>query len=180
MQNEKIQHYIRLLKSYNEHTNIYSKNAYDKLDFHIQDSCVLAGLIENKRCRVLDIGSGSGLPSVIIAICNPENQVRAVESKSRKTKFLEQVKAELNLDNYEVVQANIVEYARTDVLRADVITAKAYASLEKVKQVSKPLRKAKHRIFIPISQAQSQELDVPKAKIINKDKFCYAHLTTLK
>jgi 16S rRNA (guanine527-N7)-methyltransferase len=82
-----IDRYIALLKEYNEHTNIYSKKAYDKLDFHIQDCITLANLIGNQTISVVDFGSGSGLPSIIIAISNPNNQVVAVESKSRKSVF---------------------------------------------------------------------------------------------
>ncbi|MEK9656866.1 MAG: 16S rRNA (guanine(527)-N(7))-methyltransferase RsmG [bacterium] len=173
MYGDQVERYLSLLKEYNEHTNIYSKKAYDKLDFHVKDSCVLAGLIGNKSCRVLDIGSGSGFPSVIIAICNPKNKVRAVESKSRKTRFLEQVKIDLCLDNFEVVQANIVEYGRCDVPKADVITAKAFASLERVKHVSKPLRKARHCIWIPIHYDQFDEIEDTKTCRIEKDGFYY-------
>ena len=89
---EKIKTYCEALKVYNQTTNIYSKNAYDKLPFHIQDGVTLATLIGNNKKRVLDIGSGSGLPAVIIAIINPKNHVTAVESKSRKTIFLDQIK----------------------------------------------------------------------------------------
>ena len=80
----KIEKYIKLLKEYNEHTNIYSKNAYDKLNFHIEDSQEIAKIIKNTKQTIIDIGSGSGLPSIIIAIENPNNKVIAVESKSRK------------------------------------------------------------------------------------------------
>lgn len=166
--------YIELLKSYNEHTNIYSKGAYHRLDFHLNDCQCLAALIQNQACRVLDIGSGSGLPAVVLAICNPNNQIRAVESKSRKTRFLAHVKEQLSLHNLEIIQANIVEYAREAVTKADVVTAKAYASLEKVEQVSRPLRHQKSVIWIPISKLQAQNLNVKKSHVVQRDDFYYA------
>ena len=55
-----IQRYLDALKSYNEHTNVYSTHAYDRLDFHVQDCLSLADLIGNDPVRVLDIGSGHG------------------------------------------------------------------------------------------------------------------------
>ena len=96
---EKVKRYIELLKEYNEKVNIYSKKAYDKLDFHIQDCINIAKLIGNEKIKVMDVGSGAGLPAVIMAILNHKNEVTAVESKSRKTNFLEIVKKELALDN---------------------------------------------------------------------------------
>lgn len=169
----RITRYIELLKAYNEHTNVYSANAYDRLDFHIQDCLHLAALIGNNPLRVLDIGSGSGFPSVILAICNSKNRVRAVESKSRKTRFLSHVKNELNLTNYEVITCNIVEYARSKAAKAEVITAKAFGSLEKVIKVSGPLRKEKAQIWIPISKAQADAINDQYARIITRDGFYY-------
>ena len=167
--------YLALLKDYNVHTNIYSKGAYDRLDFHVQDCQTLAGILQNKELSILDIGSGSGLPAIILAICNPKNQVRAVESKSRKTRFLNHVKETLSLNNLEIIQANIVEYAREKVAKADIITAKAFASLERVELVSRPLRHEKSEIWIPISKQQSQNLSLQKSRVFQKESFYYAH-----
>ena len=72
-QKKTIKAYITLLKEYNQTTNIYSKTAYNKLEFLIEDCNQLAKLITNTNQHVLDIGSGSGLPSVIIAIVNNKN-----------------------------------------------------------------------------------------------------------
>jgi 16S rRNA G527 N7-methylase RsmG len=81
--------YVEELLAYNERTNVYSKTAYGKLPFHVADSLTLALDIRDTigaRRGVLDLGSGSGLPSVLIACVNPELPVFAVESKSRKTR----------------------------------------------------------------------------------------------
>ena len=110
---KQINNYISLLKAYNEHTNVYSKKAYDHLPFHIADCKMLAGLIGGD-CDILDMGSGSGLPSIILAICKPSCTVTAVESKSRKTKFLDQIKDDLELHNLTVVNSDIHEYIHID------------------------------------------------------------------
>ena len=81
-----INHYLDALKTYNVHTNIYSTHAYDRLDFHVQDCLTLAGLIGNDPVRVLDIGSGSGFPAVIIAIKNPKTPI-AVKGAVEKPKI---------------------------------------------------------------------------------------------
>ena len=164
--------YIDLLKSYNEHTNIYSKHAYDKLDFHIKDSLVLATLIGNRPLRIADFGSGSGLPSIILALSNPKNSIFAIESKSRKTRFLNQVVSELNLTNLTVVNANLYEWARNTDQPFDVITAKAFGSVKKISDIAKSVTVKGHsRLYIPFSSSQAESVD--PSFIITKDLYNY-------
>ncbi len=167
-----IDRYIALLKEYNEHTNIYSKKAYDKLDFHIQDCITLASLIGNQTISVVDFGSGSGLPSIILAISNPNNQVVAVESKSRKAVFLSRVVEELNLSNITIINQNLYEWARTVEQPFDVVTAKAFGSIEKIKGIAKHIiKKGQSKMFVPISYDQSLFFD--GESVINKAPYYY-------
>eukprot|EP00667_Euglena_gracilis_P022572 EG_transcript_25180 len=83
----------RALRRYNAHTNIYSSAAYAKLPWHVEDSWRLARRVAGQA--VLDLGSGSGLPAVFLAAGTAPAEVYAVESKSRKTRFLKEVKSEL-------------------------------------------------------------------------------------
>ena len=146
--------YIELLKEYNSHTNVYSKSTYDQLAFHIQDSINVAGLVSECGDRVVDLGSGSGLPSVIIAIHNPHQKVVALESKERKRRFLQWVKDELGLVNYEVYSGDIqmFKHHRNDMCGA--VTAKAFAKAPKVLQVARGLACKKGRLVIPVSKNQ--------------------------
>ena len=60
---------------------------------------------------MFDFGSGSGLPSIPMAINNPKNTIYAVESKKqKKSKFLDHVKKQLNLDNLIIINSNIYEW----------------------------------------------------------------------
>ena len=93
---DRVEAYVRELLRYNERTNVYSKSAYEHLPFHVQDSVVLAEHLASQQPSdggggVLDLGSGSGLPSVVLACVMPDRPVFAIESKSRKTRFLTQV-----------------------------------------------------------------------------------------
>jgi 16S rRNA (guanine527-N7)-methyltransferase len=153
----KIETYIQLLKEYNEHTNIYSKGAYDKLPFHIADSQEIARIIKNTAQTVIDMGSGSGLPSILIAIENPNNEVIAIESKSRKTKFLIECKEKLNLKNYTVKTVNITEYIHKEKPKADIITAKAFAPFEKCYKLAVRMHKRGTKLIVPISTKQYEE-----------------------
>lgn len=150
--------YITLLKTYNETTNIYSKLAYDKLDFHINDCINIAELCQNKKQTITDFGSGSGLPSIIISILCTESKVIAIESKSRKTKFLEWVKNELHLHNLEVVNQNIHEWIHHHSPKSDIITSKAFASIEKALPIAKKIATKNATYITPISLNQLAEL----------------------
>ena len=163
--------YIERLKQYNEHTNIYSKSAYDKLPFHIQDSIYLSELITNKKQVVFDFGSGSGLPAIPIAIMNPLNEVYAIESKSRKTMFLESVKQDLKLTNLTVITKNLYEWKPPS--KADIITAKAFASLEKIQTIAVKCKQTAAQIYIPISHHQATQLSNNLAVTIIKVKQHY-------
>ena len=162
---EPIDHYIELLKAYNAHTNVYSKSAYGKLPFHITDSLQLAEFVGDQAQHIVDMGSGSGLPSVILAIACPNARVTAVESKSRKTRFLEHVKAELGLDNYTVVTGDINQVLNT-LKPIDVVTAKAFKPLPDVVKI---FRKTKAKqLWVPISDAQ-RELASSLGEVITGD-----------
>jgi len=81
---ERVGAYVRELLLYNRQTNVYSQSAYVHLPFHVADSVTLGLLIAElagPSSRVLDLGSGSGLPSVLIACVNPGIPVYALESK---------------------------------------------------------------------------------------------------
>jgi 16S rRNA (guanine527-N7)-methyltransferase len=75
--------------------------------------------------RLLDVGSGGGLPGVLLAICQPGVQVTCVDTVGKKAAFIRQVAAELKLPNLRA------EHARVEQLKAryDVITSRAFASL---------------------------------------------------
>ena len=75
--------------------------------------------------RLLDVGSGGGLPGVVLAICCPAAQVTCVDTVGKKAAFIRQVAAELKLPNLKA------EHARVEQLkgRYDLITSRAFASL---------------------------------------------------
>ena len=74
---------------------------------------------------LLDIGTGAGLPAVIIAICQPERQCTALDSNQKKIRFIKQISSELGFSN---VQPNA---SRIEAQEAsyDVVTSRAFASL---------------------------------------------------
>jgi 16S rRNA (guanine527-N7)-methyltransferase len=84
-----------------------------------------------------DVGSGAGLPGVVLAIVRPDLVVTLVEPMQRRTDFLTEVSAELGLSNVSVRRARAEELA--DELAVDVVTARAVAPLERLARWTLPL-----------------------------------------
>lgn len=77
------------------------------------------------RVRLLDVGSGAGLPGVVIAICCPEVTVHCVDTVAKKAAFIQQVAASLKLSNLRGIHARVEKLAE----RYDVVASRAFASL---------------------------------------------------
>jgi 16S rRNA (guanine527-N7)-methyltransferase len=105
-------------------------------DRHLVNSALLGELVPH-GAAVCDIGSGAGLPGLVLAIARPDLRVCLVEPLLRRTTFLDEVVRSLGLDNVEVVRG------RADVLHGvrtfDVVTSRAVAPLERLLGWSMPL-----------------------------------------
>jgi 16S rRNA (guanine527-N7)-methyltransferase len=106
---------------------------------HLLDSLAISPYLEGER--ILDIGSGAGLPGIPLAIANPDKNFVLLDSNGKKTRFLFQVKVALELSNVEVVDARVDEYLSTpDTGEFSLITCRAFSSLSSiVKMIEKPL-----------------------------------------
>ncbi len=93
---------------------------------HLLDGLSLVAHIP-ANARVLDVGSGMGVPGIILAVMLPESNVTVLDSNSKKSAFLQQVKIELNLNNLSVV-CKRVELYKPDQLFTS-ITSRAFADL---------------------------------------------------
>ena len=89
--------------------------------------------------RLLDIGTGGGMPGMIIALCQPERQCVLLDSNGKKIRFLKQFIADLKLTNVIAVQTRVEnEDSIHDLGQFDVITSRAFASLTDFINASKP------------------------------------------
>ena len=87
--------------------------------------------------RVLDVGSGAGLPGVVLAIMGPDLRVTCVDAVGKKAGFVRQVAAEIGLPNLQALHARVEQLPVTTGY--DVITSRAFASLADFVRVSRPL-----------------------------------------
>ena len=104
---------------------------------HLLDS--LSILKDLPQGRLLDIGTGGGMPGMIIALCQPERQCVLLDSNGKKIRFLKQFIADLKLKNVIAVQTRVEnEDSINELGQFDVITSRAFASLTDFVAASKP------------------------------------------
>jgi len=130
---------------------------------HILNCALVAPLL--KPGRVGDIGSGAGLPGLVLAIARPDVHMVLIEPMERRVDWLVSEAAELGLDNVTVIRAR-AEETRLDA-PLDQVTARAVSSLSKLIPLTVPLvRSAGELIFMKGSRV-TEELDAA-AKVIRK------------
>lgn len=103
------------------------KTLPDAWNRHFVDSAQLLPLIPNHVKTIADIGSGAGFPGVVIAILRPDIDVHLIESDEKKCQFMRTVSRETGV-KFEV-HSKRIESAH-DVVRPDMVSARALASLE--------------------------------------------------
>lgn len=93
----KIDKYLSEIYSYNSHTNIVGKSTMaDPWNRHVLDSIQLTDFIKNKNSSILDLGTGAGIPGMILAINNFKN-VSLIDSNLKKILFIKMVSSKLNI-----------------------------------------------------------------------------------
>ncbi|MDO4768996.1 MAG: 16S rRNA (guanine(527)-N(7))-methyltransferase RsmG [Brachymonas sp.] len=122
--------YMELLAQWNKVYNLTAlRDPADMLTHHVLDSLAVITPLhrhtQGKAMKLLDVGSGGGLPGVVIAICCPEIQVTCVDAVAKKTAFIQQVAGALKLNNLQAQHIR-VENIHTPY---DLVVSRAFASL---------------------------------------------------
>ena len=117
-------YYLQQLLFWNKAYNLTAiKDDQQALIKHIFDSLSIVPFLP--AGDLLDIGTGAGLPAVMVAICQPQRAVTALDSNQKKIRFIKQVASELGLKNLTPVASRIEAHAGS----YQVITSRAFASL---------------------------------------------------
>jgi 16S rRNA (guanine527-N7)-methyltransferase len=101
-------------------------------DRHLLNCAVVAELIERRRGTLLDLGSGAGLPGLVLAMVLPDTAVILLEPMERRCRFLAECVTELGLANVSVLRGR----AEDITLRTDVVTARAVAPLSRLAELA--------------------------------------------
>ncbi|PRC90636.1 16S rRNA (guanine(527)-N(7))-methyltransferase RsmG [Solimicrobium silvestre] len=123
----KLMSYLNLLSKWNAVYNLTSvRNPREMVKQHLLDS-LSAVSVFNHATNILDVGSGGGLPGIVLAIVYPDIKVALIDTVNKKTAFLKQVKAELDLKNVTVHTGRVEQLTAVELF--DVITSRAFSEL---------------------------------------------------
>lgn len=119
-------YYVQMLVKWNASYNLTAIRQPDEMiTKHILDSLVILPYVTGQR--MLDVGTGAGLPGIPLAICQPDKEFYLLDSNGKKARFLVQVKHELGLENIHVLHTRVEDYHPE--LLFDVILSRAFSSL---------------------------------------------------
>jgi 16S rRNA (guanine527-N7)-methyltransferase len=123
---EKLRQYLFLLQRWNQVFNLTAiRNMPDMVWLHILDSLAISPYLQGKR--IIDVGTGAGLPGIPLALTQPDKEFVLLDSNSKKTRFLMQAKLELDLNNVEVIHSRSEDYK--PLQKFDSIVSRAFSSL---------------------------------------------------
>ncbi|MFF1875698.1 16S rRNA (guanine(527)-N(7))-methyltransferase RsmG [Kitasatospora herbaricolor] len=141
---------------------------------HILNCAIVAPLL--RPGRTADVGSGAGLPGLVLAIARPDVTLVLIEPMERRVAWLSEQVSELGLDNVEVVRAR-AEEARLDV-RPDQVTARAVSAFRKLIPLTAPLVRDGGELILMKGAGARAEVDAA-AKEIRKFRLHDVEVLTL-
>jgi len=126
--------YLALLQKWNKVYNLTAvRDPAEMMTHHLLDSLAAVGPLLRQTggqpIKLLDVGSGGGLPGVVIAITCPQIQVSCVDTVGKKAAFIQQAAASLKLPNLRGVHARVEALKAEEGAGFDVICSRAFASL---------------------------------------------------
>lgn len=145
--------FLELLLKWNKAYNLTAITDFDKmLTYHLIDSLSIANYLKGEK--IIDVGSGAGLPGIPLAVYFPQKQFVLLDSVGKKTRFISQAVRELKLQNVTVVQSRAEEY-QTET-RFDTMTARAVGSLDYLIEISTHLLQANGRLCAMKSDSNAE------------------------
>ncbi len=125
-QREKLAHYLQLMMKWNKAYNLTAiTDPHAMVIKHILDSLSIAPYLDGRR--IIDVGTGAGLPGVPLAIIFPDRQFTLLDSNGKKTRFLNQILLELCLENIEIIHERAENYHPEHCF--DTVVTRAFASI---------------------------------------------------
>jgi 16S rRNA (guanine527-N7)-methyltransferase len=182
---DKIDFYISSIIEHNKHTNLVGKSTIENIwDRHVLDCLQLTKYIINKKLKILDLGTGAGLPGVLFSIVGYQ-KVLMVDSVKKKTDFVRKIIKELSLT--AKIQNKRIEKPPTS--QHDIIVSRALAPLVKLLTYARMYsNKNTTSLFLKGRNATS-EIDIAskvyffefeKIKSLSSDEGCVLKINNIR
>lgn len=130
--------FLAELKRWNRRINLTRIDEQEAIEKHLLDSLILLRWLESGE-SLLDIGSGAGLPGIVIAIAQPNRKVLSIESIGKKIHFQKHIKRYFKLDRLDIIHGrseDCAAHTRDQAIKA--ITGRAVSSLSGLAHISRP------------------------------------------
>lgn len=174
MQLRQINHYIHLLMKWAKVINLTAITDPNLIvTKHILDSLsIIPYLMNDERDPLIDVGSGAGLPGLIIAIVFPHKKITLLDSRLKKTQFLRQVVYELKLKNVTVIHARVENYMPEALFK--VVIARAVTEVKKFIDLTYKICDADGYFYLmkgrdPVAELPSLNNEIKNNAKINKE-----------
>ena len=143
-----LEKYAEMVLKWNATRNLVSRNTNkEQINEHIFDcACITPFLDENK---ILDVGSGAGLPGIVVSILESKKNVTLLEPNQKKVSFLTHVQAELGLTNLKIEKGRVENLKK---IQDKIIMTRAVMEPEKFLASLPKLKKKKFKIIMMVSE----------------------------
>jgi 16S rRNA (guanine527-N7)-methyltransferase len=163
---QKLEYYLELLHTWNRVFNLTTITEPRNMVYnHLIDSLVIAPYLQGTR--FLDVGSGAGLPGIPLAILHPQQQWTLMDKNSKKTRFITQAVAELDLINANIIHSRSEDFH--PALGFDNIVSRAFGSLAFFIETTTHLLKPQGKLMAMKANVVQEELnDIPSHFVVQE------------
>ena len=160
---QQLLHYLSLILKWNKIYNLSAiRDPIESVKKHLLDSLSIIHFIQPGL--LLDVGSGAGLPGIVIAIMKPETEVFVLDSVGKKCRFMQVVKSELALENLIVVNSRVESFKPKESFSQ--IASRAFAEVSKTIQLTKHLLEENGRyLLMKGSNVDEEDIDNLDVKV---------------
>lgn len=165
---QQLETYVDLLLETNRQFNLTAiRDPLEAEERLISETIAILPLLPDGTQRIVDVGSGGGVPGIPLAILRPDVQVDLVEATRKKVTFLEPATQVLGLTNVRAIHARSEEFARRRNAREryDVVVARAVARLPVLAELTLPLTRVGGVAILPKGQSITEELEEARTGI---------------
>lgn len=168
-QEYQLEKYYNLLIEYNKLMNLTGITQKEEVYLkHFYDSLTLVKAMDlTKEKTLCDIGTGAGLPGIVLKIVFPNLKITLVDSLKKRIEFLKIVIKELGLENIETIHTRIEEYGINNREKYDIVTARAVATNNILLEYSSSLVKVGKYFIAMKGNFQKEENYDSAMKILN-------------
>lgn len=176
---EKLNEYYKILVEENKKYNLTRITKEEEVYLkHFYDSATITKIINLNEYKTLcDIGSGAGFPGIVLKILYPNLKITLVDSLNKRIIFLNKVIEELDLKNIEAIHTRVEEYAKKNIEKYEIVTARAVAHLSILLEYGLPMLKnnyyfiaMKGNLEVEIEES-NKALEILNSKIEKIEEF---------